>query len=275
MKPVEIASLLSSTRKWSTDSTLYATVDNAEKYSPWLYQHKPGPEFELLFSGTPLEAARFSGPMVFAVDPEQDLEWIARSVAADNKMSVMLYHTALSATSLLETLRHNLLVTFPGNKQAVLRYYDRFVASYFFSTTIENHQFAAINHIFWYGNTFKGQHDDTDRWWQCCLSGELAQIPQTATLTQQQSDCLQTLLREKLVDSACRQYSQPSFEKADNILSTLLETYHFEEQSCIEQVLGVVLEQGRLPAEQSLSYIRSAENEQQKVHRFIQTIEEA
>lgn len=271
MKRVEL-----SAGKLLNENKVYIAVDNAQKYMKWLYQHNPAPEMEFLFSQTSLQTAQLSGPMVFSFSVENDLNWLLASVASDNEMSVMLFQSHLSMASLLDVLRRNLLVTFQGNKVAVFRFYDRFVASYFFRASIEYHQFVGIEHIYWFGNTYKGYHLDGNCWWSSAIQTEPTQMfNEDNLLSQQQSQCLEIMLREQFIEQSYRQNSEQfTFEEINGNLSKLIKIYQFQSEKNLKQALQLVLINQFFPTAESQYFINSSKDEQQKITRFVHVMKE-
>lgn len=123
------------------------------------------PQINYLFENTDMAGLKDTGP-VLITDPNGNL--------ADYK-EILQTHSGLLITSnhdpqqIIDHLRHIVIVTFNGEQQGIFRYYDPFIASYFFNSLNEQETadwLGPIQSIQWYNTDWRNKVTTPDQWQQ-------------------------------------------------------------------------------------------------------------
>ncbi|MEH6501182.1 MAG: DUF4123 domain-containing protein [Pseudoalteromonas distincta] len=186
-----------------------------------IYQNEPDPSPEYLFDHTPFSSLREQGPLLLSLSAQGGL---LESLRQDPKKVQGLLLASHSPTEeLLRHLRSILEVGFDQQRRAIMRYYDPFVASYFWpaiSETELNRWMGPANEMYWFGGSWKDMVEQTMAW-------HALQPRQRSALTHRQSQFIlsesqqQALVRQSLEQFAFNWLQRHPAEPFDQLFDRI------------------------------------------------------
>ncbi|WP_355662424.1 DUF4123 domain-containing protein [Halomonas salifodinae] len=193
-----------------------------------LYALESAPDIAWLFHDTRYAALADQSPLVVRVSPGSALlEAFAAGQGAPPLEGILVSSTATPARVLAQ-LRKRLDIRFYGKRQALLRYYDPWVAAAFFSADEAlNSWLGPLERVIWFGGTFAQRAQRGACWYACSATPEVTAVVEpddVPGLTHAQESELEDLLAHyplwrHLVEQAA--LDETSAEHAKRFLSAL------------------------------------------------------
>lgn len=123
------------------------------------------PEISYLFEHTEMTSLKETGPVLVA-DPTVDTTILKQIL---EKNSGLLITSHLPQENILAQLRHILFVYFKPDQVGIFRYYDPYIASYFFASLNEQETaqwLGPIEQIQWFNTDWRNKVNQPDQWQQ-------------------------------------------------------------------------------------------------------------
>lgn len=148
----------------SVTGKIYLLLEHSDEKLERVYTLEQAPEPISLFADTELAAYQEHGPLLLSLSGSALLDDYR---TAPDGWRGLLMSSSQPLEELLEHLRRMLVVSFDGNRKAVLRYYDPRVASYFFPAC-DAESVAAwlgpIQQLIWHGGTWADSAQGLAHW---------------------------------------------------------------------------------------------------------------
>lgn len=146
--------------------SLYILAEPQQQVIKQAYSGKfKQPHISYLFDNTEIPDLKQSGPILLS-DPQADQHTLKEIL---QKNAGLLISSTYTREDILAQLRHNLFVYFKPDQIGIFRYYDPFIASYFFTSLNEQETanwLGPIATIEWYNTNWRDKATKTDQWQQ-------------------------------------------------------------------------------------------------------------
>ncbi|WP_347505332.1 DUF4123 domain-containing protein [Pseudomonas anguilliseptica] len=171
----------------------YLLLENGDEKLERVYALEQAPEPIYLFADTDLAAHQEQGPLLLCLSGSALLDEYRN---APNEWRGLLLSSPQPLEELLAHLRRMLIVSFDGNRKALLRYYDPRVASYFFPACDADSVtpwLGPIQQLIWHGGTWADSAQGLSHWHSLSnLNGTaVTEQPLLMPLNQQQTNALE------------------------------------------------------------------------------------
>lgn len=131
-----------------------------------LYTLDTTPDMAWLLDDTRYASARDIGPVAVVTQPGSEL-WHAFVEGREAALTGIAVSSEAHPDAVLAHLRHRLDARFYGSRQALLRYYDPWVAAHLFADTPSSPWLGPLTALFWYGGTFRQRAQYGPAWYAC------------------------------------------------------------------------------------------------------------
>ncbi|EWG99008.1 DUF4123 domain-containing protein [Halomonas sp. BC04] len=165
MSEVSQASVLTALLNNQLGDRHWLVVEQRHDTLERLYTLDATPDIVWLFDETRYASARDAGPLVVATQPGSALWNAFAEGQGASPLSGIAVSSSASTDSVLAHLRHRLNVRFYGSRQALLRYFDPWVAAHLFLDTPSSLWLGPLSALFWHGGTFRQRANHGAIWY--------------------------------------------------------------------------------------------------------------
>lgn len=167
MSEVSQASVLTALLNTQLGDRHWLVVEQRRDTLERLYTLDATPDIAWLFDDTRYASARDTGPLVVATQPGSALWDAFAEGRGATPLSGIAVSSIASTDTVLTHLRHRLDVRFYGSRQALLRYFDPWVAAHLFLDTPSSLWLGPLSALFWHGGTFRQRARHGAVWYAC------------------------------------------------------------------------------------------------------------
>lgn len=198
-----------------------------------LYTLQPAPELAWLFHNTPYAAMVDHSPLVVRVSHGSALLKAFAAGQGSAPLEGILVSSTATSARVLAQLRKCLDIRFYTKRQALLRYYDPWVAAAFFSAKEPlDHWLGPLHRVIWFGGTFAQRAQRGPSWYAFSATTKptaTVDADELPALSHHQERALENLLADyplwrHLIEHAA--LDETNAEHAKRFLSALSEAEH-------------------------------------------------
>ena len=150
------------------DHAIWLVLERHPQTFKRLYELAPAPDVQWLFHDTCFAESADQSPLVVRTTPGSELLTAFASGQGAPPLEGIVVSSSASPERVIAHLRQRLQIRFYGKRQALLRYYDPWIAAAFFSAdNAQDTWLGPLERVIWFGGSFVQRAQQGACWYAC------------------------------------------------------------------------------------------------------------